>query len=616
MSNEKLARRGNNMATLQKNLQDYGIIGDLHTAALVGMDGSIDWYCYPYFDSPSVFGAVLDSRRGGYFRIRASFEATPKQLYLPDTNVLITRFLNREGVGEVTDFMPTRSRKVGERSARIIRRITAVRGEVTFELRCQPAFDYARAPHTIDLQEEGAVFRSHTVSLALTGMVPLEEENGRVNATFSLREGRTTTMCLQADEQSDPHSVLRAMNESEVERTLRATVDFWRHWLSRSQYRGRWDGMVNRSALVLKLLTFQPSGAIIAAPTTSLPEVVGGERNWDYRYSWMRDAAFTVYALLRIGFKEEANGFMGWLMERISGNGRSGYLRPVYRVNGHHVAREEVLSHLEGYKMSRPVRIGNAASEQIQLDIYGALMDAVYLFNKHASPISYDLWSDLRAMLNWVCEHWKEADSGIWEMRSKPQHFVYSKMMCWVALDRGIRLAEKRGFPSDLDVWRRNRDAIYEEIMSKGWDEERESFVQTYESKALDASALLMPLVFFVSPTDPRMLKTLEAIQRELTSDHLVRRYSVKRSDDGLYGEEGTFSLCTFWLVEALTRCGRLEDARVVFEKMIGYANHLGLYSEEIGPRGNALGNFPQAFTHLALISAAVNLDKALGTAE
>jgi GH15 family glucan-1,4-alpha-glucosidase len=604
------------MATLQKNLQDYGIIGDLRTAALVGVDGSIDWYCYPHFDSPSVFGAILDSKRGGYFRIRASSDATSRQLYFPDTNVLITRFQNREGVGEITDFMPISSGNDRKRNYQIIRRVTAVRGKVTFELRCQPAFDYARAKHTVNLQEEGAVFRSPVITLALASKVLLEKENTGVNGTFTLKEGRTTTVCLQANAGHEADSVLRAMDESEAERILTTTVKFWRHWLAKSQYRGRWSRMVNRSALVLKLLTFQPTGAIIAAPTTSLPEVIGGERNWDYRYSWIRDAAFTVYALLRIGFKEEANAFMTWLMARISDNGNTGFLQPVYRVNGDHVGQEEVLGNLEGYKMSKPVRVGNAAGNQIQLDIYGALMDAVYLFNKYASPISYDLWSDLRTILNWLCQNWKEADSGIWEMRSKPRQFVYSKMMCWVALDRGIRLAEKRGFPSDIDVWRRTRDAIYEEIMNKGWDEELKSFVQSYGSKALDASALLMPLVFFVSPTDPRMLKTLEAIQRDLTSDHLVRRYSVKRSDDGLYGEEGTFSLCTFWFVEALTRCGRLEEARIVFERMMGYANHLGLYSEEIGPRGNALGNFPQAFTHLALISAAVNLDRALGKGE
>jgi len=604
------------MAPSEKNIQDYGIIGDLQTAALVGIDGSIDWYCYPHFDSPSVFAFILDSKRGGYFRIRASLDATCRQLYFPDTNVLITRFLNREGVGEVTDFMPIGSLNDERRKHGIIRRVTAVHGKVAFDLRCHPAFDYARAKHTVSLQKEGAVFRSALTSLTLASTVSLEEENGGVHGTFTLKEGRTTTMCLQGGEGQKRDFVLRGMDETEVDRMLRTTVIFWRHWLAKSQYRGRWSRMVNRSALVLKLLTFQPTGAIIAAPTSSLPEVIGGERNWDYRYSWIRDAAFTVCALLRIGFKEEANAFMTWLMARISDNGKSGCLRPVYRVNGEQVGEEEVLDHLEGFKMSRPVRVGNAAGNQLQLDIYGALMDAVYLLNEHASPISYDLWNDLRTILNWLCQNWKEADSGIWEMRGTPRQFVYSKMMCWTALDRGVRLAEKRGFPSDTEVWRRTKDAIYEEIMTDGWNEELQSFVQSYGSKTLDASALLMPLVFFVSPTDPRMLKTLEAIQRDLTSDYLVRRYSVEHTHVGPYVEEGTFSLCTFWFVEALTRCGRLEEARIVFEKMMGYANHLGLYSEEIGPRGNALGNFPQAFTHLALISAAVNLDRALSMGE
>lgn len=593
-----------------KKIHDYGIIGDLHTVAVVGVDGSIDWFCYPHFDSPSVFAAILDTEKGGHFRISAN---TPsKQLYFPDTNVLITRFLDPNGVGEVTDFMPIDESEGEEGRHRIIRRVTAVLGSVDFELSCYPAFNYGRSKHELKLTKSGALFHNSKMALSLASRIPLVEDGGGVHAKFTLKEGEEACFVLEAahsvDEAIDP-----TMEKKEAEKAFRQTVDYWRRWLSKCSYKGRWREVVYRSALLLKLLTSQPTGAIVAAATTSIPEEIGGERNWDYRFTWIRDAAFTIYALMRIGFTGEAYRFMDWLQARISEKGEGESLRPLFTIEGKKDVKEEFLD-FEGYEKSTPVRIGNEASDQLQLDVYGALMDAVYLFNKHGTPISHDLWIHLRKMLNWLCDNWDRKDSGIWEVRSGPQHFVYSRMMCWVALDRGIRLAMKRSFPVDLVRWRNVRDTIYEEVMEKGWSEKKQSFVQRYGSDALDASCLLMPLVFFVSPTDPKMLKTIDAIQRELASDNLVHRYSLDDSEDGLSGKEGSFSLCTFWLVEALTRAGRLEEARIIFEKMLSYASPIGIHAEEIGPGGEALGNFPQAFTHLALISAAFNLDRALGS--
>ena len=597
-------------------IENYGVIGDLRTAALVGKNGSLDWLCLPYFDSPSVFGAILDDAKGGRFQVEPTCEdVTHKQLYWPDTNILVTRFLSPAGVAEVVDFMPVG----GEQ--RLVRRVHCVRGQLPFRAVCQPAFNYARDPHVVELNAEGATFRTPNLSLAFTTLVPLEKNDLEVRAEFTISEGETVSFVLTplaASEATQP-----CPSESEMERLFEETVAYWRRWLSKCTYQGRWRETVHRSALALKLLTFAPTGALVAAVTASLPETLGGERNWDYRYTWIRDAAFSLYGLLRIGFTEEAAAFMEWLGNTALANSKDGSLDIMYRIGEQTPLHEETLPHLEGYKGSFPVRIGNDASRQLQLDIYGELLDAVYLYNKYGAPISFELWRHVRRTLNWLCDNWMRPDESIWEPRGGPQQAVYSKLMCWVALDRGVRLADKRSFPSDRARWLETRDRIYEEIMERGWNEERQAFVQAYDSDALDASTLLMPLVFFLSPTDPRMLSTLEAICQPphrggLLSDSLVFRYNLQHSDDGLMGEEGTFNMCTFWLVEALTRAGRtdpkkLDEARLIFERMLGYANHLGLYAEETGPSGEALGNFPQAFTHLSLISAAFNLDRALG---
>ena len=598
-----------------KAIGDYGVIGDLHTVALVGKDGSIDWCCFPHFDSPSLFGALLDDRRGGRFRIAPLEDGRQQQLYLPETNVLLTRFLHHDGIAELTDFMPVECDDPGIHPKRhqIIRMVTAVRGAIRFRLECRPAFNFGRDAHTVTLRQTGAIFRSTSMVVGLVSPVPLTTGTGAVEAEFTLTEGQRATFFLEHLETEDVEHLLDTPQTGE--QAFRDTVQFWRTWLGQCRYKGRWRELVERSALTLKLLTYAPTGAIVAAPTTSLPEAVGGVRNWDYRYTWIRDAAFTLYGLLRLGFSKEAGRFMQWLEARCHDLNDDGSLQVLYGIDGRRIGPEEVLLDWEGYQGSRPVRIGNGAAAQRQLDMYGALLDAAYLYNKYGSPISYDSWMALSRLLDYVCANWEQPDEGVWEVRGGQRHFVYSKVMCWVALDRGIRLADKRGFPADRAKWMDARDRIYRDVMRRGWHREIGSFVQAYESEALDASALVMPLVFFVSPTDPRMQSTIEQIQSRLVSDALVFRYlQEEAAPDGLPGQEGTFTLCSFWLVEALTRAGRLEEARLIFEKILSYANHLGLYAEELSVTGEHLGNFPQAFAHIGLISAAYNLDRALGS--
>jgi GH15 family glucan-1,4-alpha-glucosidase len=591
-------------------VSEHGLIGDLHTVALVGTDGTIDWHCSPSFDSPSVFGSILDADGGGCFELAAAVPAKTRQFYFPDTNVLITRFSSEDGVGEIQDFMPIAGGAQPARH-RLIRRVVSVRGTMPFRAVIAPRFGYGMDKHAVADVAQGVVFTAAGLTLGLTATVPIAHDGRDVTADFALAEGESAVFALdEVPGDAEP----RGCTGDEALQLLRDTVSFWRTWLSASRYRGRWREVVHRSALTLKLLTYAPTGAIVAAPTTSLPEQIGGQRNWDYRYVWIRDAAFCVYALLRLGFTSEAEAFTGFMAKHtMASQAAPGPMQVMYGIDGRTELPERELPHLAGYRGSRPVRIGNAAAQQLQLDIYGELMDSVYLYDEWRQPISSSHWETITIRADWLCEHWDQPDEGIWETRGGPKKFLYSQLMCWVAMERAIRLANRRGLPANLERWRAARDAIYRRIMDRGWSPTLRAFAQYEGAEVLDAAALLMPLVKFIAPTDPKWLSTLDALTANLVSDSLVYRYDPKASPDGVGGAEGTFSACSFWYVEALTRAGRLDEARLAFEKMLTYANHLGLYAEQISLTGEQQGNFPQALTHLALISAAYNLDRALG---
>jgi GH15 family glucan-1,4-alpha-glucosidase len=592
-------------------IENYGVIGDLNTVALVGLNGSIDFMCFPNFDSPSIFAALLDDKNGGYFQLSPHFnDMKTRQLYLPDTNVLLTRFLSAEGVGEITDFMPVEEQSDGNE---LIRRVTSIRGKVTFQMTCKPRFNYGRSKHTIERVSEFELTLKSSgpdeAVLRLVSSVPLTIDGEDVTATFTLAPTEVADFLL---EHLDKDDIAEKDFQGFITQSLFRTVNYWKDWVAESTYTGRWRDMVNRSALVLKLLTSHKYGSIMAAATFSLPESINGERNFDYRYTWIRDASFSVYALVRLGYTREAAGFMKWvekLCKGIKGDERLGIM---YSMDGKRQLAEQILTNFEGYRKSGPVRIGNDAYGQLQLDIYGELLDSVYLYNKYGEPVSYDFWKDLEKQVNWLCNNWNQPDEGIWEVRGGRKNFLYSRLLCWVAMDRAIKIANSRSFPLDAS-WKTERDKIFNSIFSDFWDEEKQAFMQYPGADTVDASALLMPLIRFISPKDPKWLSTMKRIEDELVSDTMVYRYRPDAAaPDGFTSHEGTFSMCTFWYVECLSRSGQLEKARFYFEKMLGYANHLGIYSEQLGFQGEHLGNFPQAFTHMGLISAAHNLDKQL----
>jgi GH15 family glucan-1,4-alpha-glucosidase len=582
-------------------IEDHGVIGDMRTLALVALDGTIDYFCHPNIDSPTIFASLLDLDRGGAFRIdSADPPLRRQQLYLPDTNILLTRSLCEGGVGELSDFMPL------DGSGRLIRRIKAVQGKMRVALHCAPRFDYAREVPQVAPIEGGCIFEGGGRQLFLYCTAPLELAEGAAHAAFALDDGEHAYAVLCPGRKEVPQ-----VDDAYVSESFKATADFWRAWVAEGRYPHRWSETVVRSALALKLLTSSRYGSIAAAATFGLPEVIGGTRNWDYRYCWVRDAAFTLYALARLNYFDEARHFIEFMEERALHP--DGSMQIMYGMDGRADLPERELEHLSGYRDSRPVRIGNAAYKQLQLDIYGELMDAIYIASRRLGQPFKAVWSRLAGMVDWVCENWQLADEGIWEVRGPKREFLSSRLLCWVAVDRAMRLAESQSLPAPIDRWRAARDAIHANIMTELWDEEIGAFVQYRGAKALDAAVLLMPLLKFINPRDPPWLRTMEAVEERLVHDCLVYRYDNEATGvDGLAGEEGAFTTCSFWYIECLARGGDLQKARFLFEKMLSYGNHVGLYAEELSTSGAHLGNFPQALTHLALISTASWLDRAL----
>jgi len=603
------------------DISDHGLIGDLQTAALVANDGTIDFFCCPRFDSPSVFCSLLDAEKGGYFRVSPVADSyVSKQLYMPSTAMLITRFMTPDGVGEVLDFMPVIEGAPTDRH-RLVRHLRVARGTMEFQVDVQPRFDYGRASHSVDITDSGAVFRTaggmeltlHTSSLGSPAerRAAVERVGDGLRATITMREGESGRGVVLESMGGQP----RVITPAELQQLADDTAAYWKAWLNRSTYTGRWREMVTRSAMTLKLMTYEPTGAPLAAATLGLPEQAGGERNWDYRFTWIRDGSLTMHALSNLGYLQEAARFGVWLRDRVTesaGRDGSGPIKIMYRVDGSSDLTEETLDHFEGWRGSRPVRIGNGAADQLQLDIYGEAADAIYTGDEMGLPIAHQGWLALTRITDWVADNWDQPDEGVWETRGGRRDFTYGRFQCWVALDRAIRLAERHGRPANIAKWAIERDRLYNQVMSRGWNDKVKAFTQHYTTDVLDSSLLLMPIEGFVSPVDPMWLSTLDAMNKELVSDSLVYRYNPAASPDGLHGDEGTFSLCTFLYVDALARAGKLDEAILVFEKMFTYGNHLGLFSEEIDATGGQLGNFPQAFTHLALINSAITLNREL----
>ena len=592
---------------MSTELERYAAIGDMRTLGLVDDTGSLDWWCWPRFDSPSVFGRLLDED-GGHWHIEPTESVVARRhVYLSATNVLVTRMNTDTGVLELDDLMAVGDHRL------IIRRARCVRGTVALRSTMVLRPDYGRATATFDQCDSGAIAidLGDAPPLTASASISIEADGDSIRGTCELNEGESAWFTLGAADTD---------RDADVDEIIDLTVDYWQLWTAQSTYRGRWREAVERSALALKLLTCVDTGGLIAAGTTSLPEVVGGERNWDYRYVWIRDAAFTLYAFLELGYATEAAAFTDWLTDRLETcaerceHADRPPLSPLYDLDGNDELTETTLDHWSGYADSQPVRIGNAASEQMQLDIYGELIDSIYIADKQSDGVSLATWDHVCTLVDWVIEQWDQPDDGIWEARSGPRRHTTSLLMCWVAVERSMRMARHRGRPADLVAWQQARDEMHTTLVERGFSDDLQAFTQTLDGDALDASTLLMPLVKFIAPTDPKWVSTLEAIGDGLAHGPLVDRYDPRISDDGLDGDEGSFTICSFWYVEAMSRSGRVDEARRHFDRLLTYATPTGLFSEEIGPTGRLLGNFPQAFTHLALNSAAVSLNEALET--
>ncbi len=573
-------------------IADYGVIGDCRTAALISTEASIDWLCAPRFDSPSIFGRLLDLYRGGYWRIRPTGHYHANHHYLDQTNVLVTRFLSDAGVATLTDFMPLA--RDGVRRA-VVRMIDVADGEMEIESTCAPRPDYGRADPALQAQGARLSFAGCALAAAPGTDWQLDEANGAATCTLTLHGGQRAAFVLWLDGEG-------AGDGMDPTQALDQTVAYWRAWASQCTYDGPYRDEVVRSALALKLLIDAESGAILAAPTTSLPEQPGGPLNWDYRYSWLRDASFTLYALLLAGFEDETAAFFRWIVDTVK-MGQDG-LQLMYTVGPGETLEEQELDHWEGYQHSRPVRVGNAAAGQLQLDIYGEVLDALFFAWKTGQYDPSGVWDHFVPLVDWIAAHWRAPDNGIWEERGERRHYVYSKVMSWVALDRGIKLAQGNGLPGDVERWAQERDACRAEILTRGWSERLHAFKASYEQDRLDASILRAVAVGFIAGDDPKMAATIERIQERLVTNGLCYRY--------LGPPEGTFLACTFWLISALVLAGRGDEAREMFENVLHYASPLGLYSEEMDPSSRQLlGNFPQALSHIGVVNAAVALAQA-----
>ena len=588
---------------LFKDLENYGIIGNLDTCALIGNDGAIDWFCLPRLDSPSVFAALLDTKKGGHFKICPVDKYESFQTYSGKTNVLITFFKTAFGDLKVTDFMPVIKNKNDLEHRAIFRKVESTQNHFRISIEFMPRFNYAQTMPLFKKTEQGMLAESKDVKLFLQSPCPLDIQQDGASKTFELKKQTAVWFILQYNEQY-------SLTPDACESLLHSTKKYWTGWenkhkLHKEIFQGPLYDIIVRSGLILKLLTNSSTGAIAAAATTSLPEEIGGVRNWDYRFAWIRDASFTSQALFHLGHVQEAKEFIAWIERIIKQDNDPADFLVMYGLINQSTLKERNLNNLSGYKNSAPVRIGNAAFKQKQFDIYGELINAIFDTSRYGKKISKRTWKDITIIIDYVCRIWKKPDSGIWEVRGAPRHFVYSKLMCWVAIDRGVKMATKRRSRLSLTIWQKTRDEIKKSILERGYNKKLNAFVQSYDSHTLDASCLLIPLMEFLPFDDSRVQGTINAIQEKLSiKDTFVRRYE---SEDGLPGSEGAFLICTFWLIKALLLSGRLEEGKKYFANVLKFISPLGLFAEEIDPEtGKQLGNFPQAFSHIGLINCAI----------